>query len=110
MRRGDLRRALVAVRRRTHRGPALRVRLLEKPDCDLCAEAHRALRRVALDRQLEIERVDVERGPAELRERYRLRVPVIVAAGEELDAAGLDDAAIHRWLGEVERSAGLRGT
>jgi hypothetical protein len=71
---------------------------MEKPDCHLCAEAHRALRRIALDMPLEIERVDILglSGPA--RDRYVLRIPVLVVAGKELDAAGLEDAAIVRWL------------
>lgn len=101
MLRGDIRRALALVRRRTHRGPPLRVRLLEKPDCALCDEAHRALRRVALDRALAIERVDVTGLPEALRDRYLLRVPVLACNGEELEVAGLEDAAIARWLREV---------
>lgn len=105
MRRGDLRRALALVRRRTHRDPPLAVRLMEKPDCELCAEAHRALRRIALERPLEIERVDILDLEPAARDRYVLRIPVLVAAGQELDAAGLDDAAIVRWLREVGGAA-----
>lgn len=101
MRQGDLRRALALVRRRTYRGPPLRVRLMEKADCHLCGEVHRALRRIALDRPLEIERVDIAAAPEAVHDRYALRIPVLVVAGEELDAAGLDDAAIMRWLREV---------
>lgn len=102
MRRGDLRRALALVRRRTLRGPAVRVRLMERPDCELCGEAFRALRRLALDRPLDIERVDISGAPAaSLSDRYVLRIPVLVVEGDELDAAGLDDAAIARWLGQV---------
>lgn len=101
MRRGDLRRALTLVRRRTHRGEPLRVRLMETPGCELCGEAYRALRRISLDRPIEVERVDVTGGPDLVRDRYVLRVPVLVVAGEELDAAGLEDAAIARWLGAL---------
>lgn len=101
MRRGDLRRALSLVRRRTHRAPPLRVRLMEKADCQLCAEAHRALRRIGLDLPLEIERVDIEAAPREVLDRYALRIPVLVVDGRELDAAGLEDGAITRWLREV---------
>ncbi len=101
MRRGDLRRALALVRRRTHRAPPVRVRLMEKADCHLCADAYRALRRVALDRPLEIDRVDIQAAPPELHDRYVLRIPVLVARGEELDLAGLEDQAIARWLAEV---------
>jgi hypothetical protein len=95
--RGDLRRALSLVRRRTHRGPPVRVRLLEKPDCALCAEAYRALRRVALDLPLDVDRVDITRDPA-LFDRYALRIPVVTIGERELDAAGVDDRAIRAWL------------
>ena len=95
--RGDLRRALALVRRRTHRGAPLRVRLLEKPDCGLCAEAYRALHRVGLEMPLEIERVDITTD-ATLFDRYALRIPVVVVGERELDAAGLDDRALRLWL------------
>ena len=94
---GNLRRALGLVRRRTHRGEPLRVTLYERAGCGLCDETHRALRRLALDRALEIERVDIDRVTA-LTDRYALRVPVLRVADAELDAAGLDDAAVARWL------------
>jgi hypothetical protein len=95
--RGDLRRALALVRRRTHREAPRRVRLLEKPDCGLCAEAYRALRRVALDVPLEVDRVDITQDPA-LFDRYALRIPVVTMGERELDAAGIDDRAIRAWL------------
>ena len=95
--RGDLRRALALVRRRTHRGPPARVRLLEKPDCGLCVEAYRALHRVALDVPLDVDRVDITKDPA-LFDRYALRIPVITVGERELDAAGVDDRAIRAWL------------
>jgi hypothetical protein len=95
--RGDLRRALALVRRRTHRGPPARVRLLEKPDCGLCAEAYRALRRVSLDVPLDVERIDITADPA-LFDRYALRIPVVTMGERELDAAGLDDRALRAWL------------
>jgi hypothetical protein len=101
MRRGDLRRALALVHRRTLRGPVLRLRLMERPGCELCGEAFRALRRLSLDLPLEIERVDISAASQAIGDRYTLRIPVLVVEGEELDAAGLDDAAIARWLREV---------
>jgi len=91
------------VRRRTLRGPALRVRLYEKAGCGLCAEVYRALTRIGMDVALEIERVDIEGDPA-LFDRYAVRIPVIGVrgeggeGGEELDAAGLDEVAIRRFL------------
>ena len=95
--RGNLRRALALVRRRTHRGSPARVRLLEKPDCGLCTEAYRALHRVALDVPLDVDRVDITKDPA-LFDRYALRIPVITMGERELDAAGVDDRAIRAWL------------
>jgi glutaredoxin len=97
MLRGNLRRALALVRKRTHRDEPVRVTLYERAECGLCDEAHRALRRIGLDRALEIERIDVDRDPA-LRDRYTLRVPVLRIGAFELDAAGLEDGAIARWL------------
>ncbi len=71
----------------------MRVTLYERKDCGLCEEAYEALRRL----RIEVLRVDVD-GDAALGERYTLRVPVLRRAGEELDAAGLDEGAIARWL------------
>ena len=95
--RGDLRRALALVRRRTHRDAPVQVRLLEKPDCGLCAEAYRALRRVALDVPLDVQRVDITSDPA-LFDRYALRIPVVRMGERELDVAGVDDRGIRAWL------------
>jgi hypothetical protein len=95
--RGDLRRALALVRRRTHRGPPARVRLLEKHDCGLCAEVYRALHRVALDVPLDVERIDITKDPA-LFDRYALRIPVVTMGERELDAAGVDDRALRAWV------------
>ena len=75
----------------------LRVRLYEKADCGLCAEAYRALTRVRMRVPLDIERVDILIDPV-LFERYALRIPVLAAGERELDVAGLDDAVIERWL------------
>lgn len=100
MLRGNLRRALALVRKRTHREEPLRITLYERAGCGLCDETHRALRRIALDRALEIERVDIDTDDT-LRHRYTLRVPVLHTDNGDLDAAGLDDAAIARWIAAV---------
>jgi hypothetical protein len=76
---------------------------MERPGCELCAEAYRALRRIGLDRPIDIERVDISAGPDPVQDRYLLRIPVLVAGGEELDAAGLEDGAIARWLNALPR-------
>jgi len=80
----------------------IRVRLMERPDCGLCEETLGVLRRLSRRTSLDIERVDVTRD-ATLLDRYVVRVPVLVVGDEELDVAGIDDAAIGRWLDEVRR-------
>ena len=100
MLRGNLRRGLALARLRTHRAPPVAVRLYERAGCHLCEETHRALRRIGLDRPLEIERVDVATDPA-LELRYVVRIPVLAVAGAELDAAGLTDREIADWLRQV---------
>jgi len=80
----------------------IRVRLMERPECGLCDETLGTLRRLSRRTSLDIERVDVTRDVA-LLDRYVVRVPVLVVGDEELDAAGIDDAAIKRWLDEVGR-------
>ena len=80
----------------------IRVRLMERPDCGLCEEALAGLRRLSRAKRLDIERVDVTRDPAFL-DRYVVRVPVLVVGDAELDVAGIDEAAVDRWLDEVGR-------
>ena len=87
------------MRRRTPRGPALRVRFYEKADCGLCGEAYRALTRVRMEMPLDIERIDIERDSA-LVDRYVIRIPVIAVGPDELDVAGLEEPALRRWLSE----------
>ena len=97
MLRGNLRRGLALVRLRTHRGAPLAVTLYERAGCHLCDETHRALRRIGLDRPLELRRVDISIDPA-LELRYVVRIPVLVVGERELDAAGLSDREIASWL------------
>jgi hypothetical protein len=54
---------------------------------------------------LEIERVDILIDPL-LFERYALRIPVLAMDERELDVAGLDDAAISRWLSDARPRPG----
>lgn len=70
--------------------------LYERERCGLCDEVREALARLRVD----IERVDIDRDDG-LRDRYTLRVPVLARGDDELDAAGLEDGAIARWLAAV---------
>ena len=79
--------------------------LYEKPGCGLCAETYRALTRVRMDVPIEVERVDIE-VEREYFERYAIRIPVLRAGEHELDAAGIDDAALRRWLRDVTPKLG----
>ena len=97
---GNLRRGLTLVRLRTHREPPVAVTLYERTGCRLCEEAHRALRRIGLDRPLAIARVDIAADPA-LELRYLVRIPVVAVGKAELDAAGLADREISAWLRDV---------
>jgi len=74
--------------------------LYEKPGCGLCGETYRALTRIAMDMPLAVERVDIE-GDLALFDRYAIRIPVLRVGDDELDAAGLDDAALQRWFKEI---------
>ncbi len=74
------------------------VRLYETPGCGPCPEALAALGRHGRGRCFSVERIDVSGDP--LLVRYALRVPVLAVGGAELDAAGLTDGAIARWLDE----------
>ena len=98
--RGNLRRGLSLVRRRTPRGEPIHVRFYEKAGCGLCDEAHRALTRVRMSVPIVIERIDIERDAA-LFDRYAIRIPVVAVGERELDAAGLDDVTLRDWLGEL---------
>lgn len=71
----------------------MRVTLYERAGCGLCVEVYETLRRL----RVEIERVDIDRDEA-LRDRYTLRVPVVARGDDELDAGGLEEGAIARWL------------
>ena len=67
--------------------------LYERERCGLCDEVREALRRL----RVAFDRVDIDKDES-LRDRYTLRVPVLARGADELDAAGLEDGAIDRWL------------
>src|SRR5258708_158162 len=61
--RGNLRRALILARLRTHRGEPLAVTLYERAGCHLCEETHRALRRGGPDPPPDARGVDTTTPP-----------------------------------------------
>ena len=78
----------------------LQVTLFGKPDCHLCEDTERVLRGLNQHHPHTLTVVDITRDAATF-EQYRYRIPVIAAAGRELDpphtprsiAAFLDEAS-----------------
>ena len=75
----------------------MKVTLYSKSECGLCDQAEEMLRRLGKTIPLEIEIVDIESDPA-LYERYWARVPVVVAVGEEIGAAPLEEDLLQKAL------------
>jgi hypothetical protein len=78
-----------------------KLRLLERPDCHLCAEALRELQALRAEGlRFELERVDIESDDALLR-RHLERIPVIELDGAEISSLGLDSDELRRRLATV---------
>ena len=78
--------------------------LLGKPDCHLCHEMRRVVERVAADAGLALVERDIAEDP-ELADRYRLEIPVLLLAGEEVARHRVTEAALRERL----RRAGVGG-
>jgi glutaredoxin len=76
------------------------VTLYGKPGCCLCDEAKEAIHTVRLDRQFELQEVDVSLDPA-LHERYGERIPVVEIDGEEAFELHLDAGLLRQRLDTV---------
>jgi glutaredoxin len=76
------------------------VTLYGKPGCCLCDEAKEAIQTVRLDRDFELQEVDVSLDPA-LHNRYGERIPVVAVDGEEAFELHLDAASLRERLGTV---------
>jgi glutaredoxin len=76
------------------------VTLYGKPGCCLCDEAKEAIRTVRLDRDFEVQEVDVSLDPA-LHNRYGERIPVVEIDGEEAFELHLDAGLLRQRLGTV---------
>ncbi len=72
--------------------------LFGRERCHLCEEMFEDLQPLLRGHDVRLEEVDVDSTPA-LRDRYGLRVPVLVCADGEVLAEGrLDPAIVQRWL------------
>jgi glutaredoxin len=76
------------------------VTLYGKPGCCLCDEAKEAIQTVRLDRDFELQEVDVSLDPA-LHNRYGERIPVVEIDGQEAFELHLDAGSLRERLGRV---------
>jgi glutaredoxin len=78
------------------------VTLYGKPCCCLCDEAKEVIQAVRLDRDFELNEVDVSLDPG-LNRRFGERIPVVAIDGEEAFELQLDPAVLRERLGTVAR-------
>jgi glutaredoxin len=78
------------------------VTLYGKPGCCLCDEAKEVIQAVRLDRDFELNEVDVSLDPG-LNRRFGERIPVVAIDGEEAFELQLDPAVLRERLGTVAR-------
>ena len=74
----------------------LTVTLYTRPGCHLCHEARALLQRAGRGLPVTVSEVDIDADPT-LRERFDVRIPVVAAAGQELDWP-FTDAQVRRLL------------
>ncbi len=68
-----------------------------KPDCHLCEEAIKALRRLQAELEFDLQERDISADDA-LHRAYFERIPVIALDGEELSEYFLDEALVRERL------------
>jgi glutaredoxin len=73
------------------------VTIYSKPDCHLCAEAQRVLRRLQPELGFELSEVDITADDA-LHRAYFERIPVVAVAGEELFEYFVEEEALRERL------------
>ncbi len=71
--------------------------LYSRQDCHLCHEMEQDLARLIRRHPVSVRVVDVDTDP-ELRRRYGLRIPVLVAGDEEVCATRLDPDRVRALL------------
>ncbi len=80
-----------------------RLTLYGKPGCHLCDDAQEALARLARERDLVVDEVDVTLDPV-LHARYGERIPVVALGEEELCEFHVDEAYVRERLDRVQQS------
>jgi glutaredoxin len=75
-----------------------RVTLFHAAGCHLCASARRVLSRVRADLPFELEEIDIT-DDADLEQRYRERIPVVLVDGEEAFTYFVHPDGLRRRLG-----------
>jgi glutaredoxin len=73
------------------------VELYGKPDCCLCDEAKRVLRRVQHEVPFELREIDIS-GDAALERAYGEQIPVVMVAGRKAFKFRVDEAELRRRL------------
>jgi glutaredoxin len=73
------------------------VTVYSRPDCQLCAEAMRALRRLQAELGFGLQECDIT-GDDALHRAYFERIPVVALDGEELFEYFVDEAVVRERL------------
>jgi len=83
----------------------IRLQLYTRAGCHLCDEMLAAARPIAERNGAAIDKVDIDADP-ELRARYRVAIPVLALAGNEICRHRLDAEALERALARHTGRAG----
>ena len=84
-----------------------RVELYSAQGCHLCESARRVLEQVRAEVPFELEEIDIA-GDAELEERYRERLPVVLVEGREAFTYFVYPEGLRRRLEEVRAAHKVR--
>ena len=76
------------------------VTLYAKPGCHLCETAYQAVLKVQLEREFELEEIDISLDPG-LNREYGERIPVVAVDGEDLFEYRVDPAELKERLDRV---------
>jgi len=77
-----------------------RLTLYGKPGCHLCEEAREVVLSVRLDREFELDEVDISLDPG-LNREYGERIPVVAVDGEDVFEYFVDRDALRERLDRV---------